>query len=316
MATAPKQIVDKNGKHTTVHARIDDKSAAKSRPTAPKPSSSSTANVAMSSLDAGKIAQGIDDLNNGGDMLFRPNSIRTHVRGNSYMTVEMTSIDGTIYEAHIQKSSKGQQTVAVWKSYEQADDFLSDEYTPLTSAQPYIKRDFAELRDETYHRSGWESEMVADNIFEMVELLEEGESNWNASVDAAKFMYFGEAFSDINEALRNDSELNPKLIETLDGIMESDTLTAPVTVYRGIRVKDADKRAELQKGFVEKSYLSTSVNLSTAQGFAGGLGRGGLVAKITLPAGTKCHNTSDDAEGEIALGRNFDLGTAEWIVLD
>ena len=320
MATIPKQIVDKNGKHTTVHVSTDPKPLAKSRPTAMVPLSVASPVVDASAVDIDAVIANLEEFNVSGDMLFIPGSLRVTNRRMAESTstgLAVTSLDGVHYNILIQTKPDGDGTIAIWKDYNQDHEFFSDDdLVALTSAQPYVRREFSQLKDDIYHGDDWHSDVVADNVFGMLENIHEGDDDWNASIDAARFMYFGEDFEDINRALRNGTELNTTLIDTLDVVMAQDTLTEPVTVYRGIRAKDDSDREKYLSGYVEKSYMSTTVNARTAEGFAGGKGRGGLVAKITLPAGTKCYNLSDDPEGEIALGRDFDLSAAEWTVLD
>jgi len=266
----------------------------------------------MKKVDAKEVQDLLDEFNDGGDRVFLPGSLRLNNARKSVIGSFTGIEDGRRYEVQITAG----KFLMVYDSYENDDE---DEEAFLTEARAKVSREMEELDySETITRpgqEGWETDVVADNLFQLMEDVQDGR-DWNHDTGAAEFMYFGEAFSDINMNLRNGDRLNKNLVATLDRSMEKDTLTEPVTVYRGVRISNEATRQKLVSGsYSDPAYLSTSTDEQTARSFAGGGKRPGLVMKLTLPAGTQCRDQRDDTEQEITLPRNFDLSSAEWIAI-
>lgn len=266
--------------------------------------------ASMKTLDAKEMQDLLEEFNEGGDRVFLPGSLRLNNAGKSVIGSFTGIEDGRRYEV---QATVG-KFLMVYDSYENEEE---DEDVLLTEARAKVSREVHELDySETITRpgqAGWEADVMADNLFQLMEEVQDGR-DWNHDAGAAEFMYFGEAFSDINMNLRNGTHLNKDLIATLDRSMEKDTLTEPVTVYRGVRVSNEATRQTLTSGsYTDPAYLSTSTDEQTARNFAGNGRHPGFVMKLTLPAGTKCRNQREDAEHEITLPRNFDLSSAEWI---
>jgi hypothetical protein len=265
----------------------------------------------ITELDVPGLRKMMEEDNTSGDMLFVPESLRIYSRkqrNGEYITGSFVGAeDGVSYSMHM----KPGEFMMVFKGYD-------DE--PITEAQPYMKKAFSELSlADVFSKpqtSGWASEVVSFNLLNMFEAIQEPGRNWNQDTDTAKFMYFGEAFEDINSSLRNGTSFNPEFIQTLDNVMVEHELTEPVTVWRGMRVKDPETQAKFMSGkYADPAYLSTSPDESVARGFGGGGNRPGLLMKLTLPAGTKCHQAVNSLEPEITLPRGYDLSGAEWEIL-
>jgi hypothetical protein len=264
----------------------------------------------MTTVDAAEVKDLLEELNEGGDRVFLPGSLRLNNSRKSVIGSFTGIEDGRRYEVQITAG----KFLMVYDSYENDDE---DEDVFLTEARAKVGREMEELDySETITRpgkTGWETDVVADNLFQLMEEAQDGR-DWNHDTGAAEFMYFGEAFSDINMNLRNGSRLSKNLIATLDRSMEKDMLTKPVIVYRGVRVSNESTRQMLTSGnYSDPAYLSTSTDEQTARNFAGNGRHPGFVMKLTLPAGTKCRDQREDSEHEITLPRNFDLSSAEWI---
>jgi hypothetical protein len=133
--------------------------------------------------------------------------------------------------------------------------------------------------------------------------------------------YVGSGFETMNAGLRGistpDWEATDKLDEyderdklILDAAIEKSVITENVMLYRGIIDPPA---AMLKEGAVvsDKAYLSTSLNLDTAENFAGGNFRTGTGWRVDIQAPAGTHGlyvtdamASSDGEFEVLLGRD------------
>lgn len=257
-------------------------------------------------IDTKKLASNLYEINRSGDMYFVPESLKIRSMSNT-VVVNMKSFDDTAYEFHLSKSETG--GMVAFESY-------GDDEEEITKARPFVKVSYSEMQREGYFAGKDESEVMSLNMLDMVERMESPNTNWNKDEDAAGFLYFGEAHYDINSALRNNSYINPELVKTLDGLMQKDTLEKDTVVYRGIRGKD-QLMASINSGdYRDNGYLSTTTDPAIAKGFSGGGRSSSAVLKLTLPAGTKCHDASNDAEREITLPRGYDLSQGSWEFFD
>lgn len=250
-----------------------------------------------------ELRESLESINDSGDRLYVPGSLNISSMGSGNLHVRYNSY--TNGPCVMQISQKDQSMMA-YKDYGDEDE------EEVTAARPMLQRSFSQFsRSKDYGNRS--ADIVANNLVDSMETLDDDKIDWNKDTDAVSFMYFGEAHGDVNSALRNKTYFNKDAIATLDKIMSKDTLSEDIVVYRGIRDYSGKVRKQIEAGtYRDDGYLSTTTNLKTATNFSGG-GRGGsIVMSLVLPAGTKCADLRKDSEAEIALPRNFDLSQAKW----
>lgn len=245
----------------------------------------------------------LNALNNSGDRMFIPGTLQISTYNRESLHIRYTSY--AIGECIMQVSMKNQSVLA-YKDYEDPDE------EEITESRPSIVQNFADFnRSQDYGNTS--SEIMASNLADVMERLDDPSVNWNRDTHAVSFLYFGEAHGDINMSLRNKTSFNKEAIATLDRVMSKDTLSEEVTVYRGIRDHDGSIRQQIEAGtYRDAGYLSTTTTHKTAKNFSGGGKAKSILMVLNLPAGTKCADLRDGSEAEIALPRNFDLSSAKW----
>lgn len=138
----------------------------------------------------------------------------------------------------------------------------------------------------------------------------------NADLIEAVKDYTGNGYSVLNDKLRNDKELSPhheKLLKRIDeayklGVFQ--TSENHPQVFRGIRFDDEREledflRQELSSDvFIDKGYMSTSIEYKTADGFSGGGTRPRVLFEIQNAIGLPVESISQvSREKEILLPR-------------
>lgn len=252
---------------------------------------------------ATELHRELNELNNSGDRMFVPGSLQVSTLQNS---LHLRYRSYAIGDCVLQISLKN-QSVLGYKDYEDPE-----EEETLTAARPSVVRNFADFRRSPEY-GNTATEVIASNLADVMDRLDDPSKNWNTDTHAVSFMYFGEAHGDINMSLRNKTSFNKEAIATLDRVMSKDTISEEVTVYRGIRDHDGSIRKQIEAGtYRDAGYLSTTTTHKTAKNFSGGGKTKSILMTLTLPAGTKCADLRDGSEAEIALPRNFDLSSAKW----
>jgi hypothetical protein len=255
---------------------------------------------------AKELGDELNALNGSGDRFFMPGSLKISSFGECSLHVSYKSyINGSC----TMQISSNSQSALIYKDY-------GDDEEIITEARPSVTQNFSDFKKSPDYGTN-DSEIAAGNIADMMDSLDDESKNWNKDTHAVKFMYFGEAHADVNDALRNGTFFNQDAIATLDKVMSEDTLDKETVVYRGIRDYDGKIRESIKAGtYSDAGYLSTSPDPKTASGFSGGGRKGSILMKLVLPAGTKCADLRKSAESEIALPRNFDLSKAQWKFFD
>lgn len=205
------------------------------------------------------------------------------------------------YAFRLSKSANG--GIIAFRPYGEEEELLE--------ARPYVSASYAEIFSNSDLPGDTEDEIISQAMFGMMDRLDDPQTKWNKDMPAVGFLYFGDGNEDINFALANYVYVNPDMVDTLDELMQRDTLTADTVVYRGFHANPQLVASIKAGGYNDPAYLTVSPDEATARRFFSGLTQNTWM-KMTLPAGTKCHDASMEASKSITLPRRFDLSSVEW----
>ncbi len=123
--------------------------------------------------------------------------------------------------------------------------------------------------------------------------------------------YKGSGYHRINDCMRFIADCDEPEMKSIGGWLDEASIPETVTLYRGVKGDYAQKVMSLAKNgraFHDAGFVSMSTDPNVAKGFAG---HGGIVMKLTVPAGTKAATVrpagESDSEQELLAQRGTRL---------
>jgi hypothetical protein len=242
------------------------------------------------------LARELEAMNRAGDMYFKPGG-PPHENYGSSVTFRVQPVEQE--EAWVAITVNTEEKLI---TYQAAPDSFPKEFGAHYSL-PY--------RQVSY--TGSTPQAIADEIFGIMDDLEDNPIAWDNDQAALVHSYFGYGHAEINTALR-EGTLPEETKRLLDEALAGEELEEPLTVYRGLRKPSRTVLEQLKSGtYSDPAYLSTSTSASTALNFSGDR-EGSVLLAITIPKGQRVYQVEGN-EQEVLLPRDYKLDTAQYHLL-